>query len=135
MTFLRYLAVSAVCLLFDFGLFMAMVRAGVPTVVAGAAGYLSGAVLHYVLSVKHVFVWADRRFSDSRPAEAMFYVASASIGTGLTTLTIFLLLKAFPETSAAASKAVAMAVSFSVVYLVRSKILMRDTAASRSRNG
>lgn len=110
----RYLVASVVALAVDVAAYTLLVQAGVVPSGAGAAGYLVGLLVHYRLSAAWVFPGADRRMV---PTLAKF-VASGLIGL-VTTAAIIAALTMSGLAGAFVAKAIAVAVSFVAVFLIR----------------
>jgi putative flippase GtrA len=127
--FVRYVLVSGFCLAVDFSLFLAFLSAGMAPAVAGAIGYLAGATSHYFLSVDLVFRSENRKFANMRAVELTLYLLTAAIGTGLTAVIIWIVLSLVSSTDAMIAKAIAAMVTFAAIYLIRSRLLMREARA------
>jgi putative flippase GtrA len=112
----RYGLVSVVCLACDFVIFLALTKAGVLAALAGAAGYIFGLALHFVLSTMLVFD-ATRSQKSMRRLFAEF-AASGGIGLILTAGIITIMLGRLHATPSMA-KLSAVVVSFAVVFLLR----------------
>jgi putative flippase GtrA len=116
----RYTIVSAMALVFDFGVFLALNAVlGLPTV-AGVIGYACGIVLHYFLSRHFVFLAARSRKS----AHRLFteFVASGLIGLAVTA-GVIALATAVLGWAPIVAKIVAAGASFIGVYLIRRTIV------------
>ena len=113
---LRYLAVSALALGFDVAIYASLIAIGIMATAAGAAGYLMGIFVHYMLSARWVFPDAagTRR---TGPTFAKF-VLSALIGLAATT-TIIDVLTRNHLAGAFAAKAAAVVTSYVLVFLLR----------------
>ena len=113
MIFARYLLASVCALACDFLVFLGMSRAGVWPMGAAAMGYCAGLLLHWLLSVRFVFL----RDGDASPAQCAGFALSALVGLAVTTLLVggFTALGLPPATA----RALAVPVSFLAVYAIR----------------
>nr|WP_298400069.1 GtrA family protein [Sphingobium sp.] len=109
---LRYLIASICALALDMALFLGLTRAGLPNAVAATGGYGAGLLLHWIISTRFVFLC-------ERPSHAqrLAFVASALVGL-LATVAIIEILSRL-GLGHAASKLVAIPVSFGAVYAIR----------------
>ena len=118
-----YLLVSAVALAADMASFLALLQAGVTPALAGAAGYSFGIAAHWILSSRLVFALRAAPGGAARMRQKAQFVGSALLGLALTTLIV--------GTGDAAgidprlAKGLAIAVSFTATWLLRSRIVFR----------
>lgn len=112
----RYSAVSVLALAVDFGVYVGLCRWAVNAPVAGIVGYAAGMLAHYILSSSFVFdVTNSQKSAQRRLAE---FAASGLFGLVLTGAVIATLTEYFAA-PAIAAKAVAVALSFLAVFLLR----------------
>lgn len=118
--FLRYAGVSVAALALDTGAFLALCKLGVVPAAAGGIGYLAGLVLHYVLSIRHVF---DAEAS-GKPHRRLFteFAASGLAGLALTSIVIALATGGL-GLSPLPAKLIAVGLSFVAVYLMRQALV------------
>ncbi|EQB08567.1 hypothetical protein L288_07665 [Sphingobium quisquiliarum P25] len=112
-TFTRYLMASVIALCADMLLFLALLKAGAPPAAAGFAGYAGGLLLHWMISIRFVFVPSEQATHGQR----IGFVVSAVIGLALTTGLISGLTGA--GLAPALAKLIAIPVSFLAVYAIR----------------
>ena len=122
-TFLRYFASSAAALAVDTGCFFAMIAAGLPAGPASALAYSIGIVAHWLIVSRAVFAVELAEQGPARTRQKMLFVLSALAGLGVTTLVVSagVALGAGPGIS----KAVAVALSFTVNWLIRRWVVFR----------
>ncbi|MBI1365020.1 MAG: GtrA family protein [Alphaproteobacteria bacterium] len=125
----RYALASALSLSLDSGVYLVLLRAGLNAVLAGVIGYGAGASLHYALSRRFVFV--ARGADKSHIRLAAEFVVSGLVGLWVTAATIALCTGYFGA-SPIAGKAVAIAVSFIVVFAVRRQIVFQASRGARA---
>ncbi|MEM7777339.1 MAG: GtrA family protein [Pseudomonadota bacterium] len=120
---IRYAMVSAAALAFDLAIFFSLMAADfAPAAVNGVIGYLAGGILHYVIAVHIVF---DCRTTGKRHRRLITeYVLVGTVGVGLTAIVLFVLVNVLGAHPMLA-KAVAVALSFSAVYLLRRYVVFR----------
>lgn len=112
-TFSRYLLASICALCADMLLFLALLRLNLHPAVAGFVGYSVGLLLHWMISVRFVFVSGRRATHGQR----IGFILSALIGLGITTSVISCLTAA--GLAPAIAKLMAVPVSFLSVYAIR----------------
>jgi len=126
--FVRYLGASVGALAVDVGVFLALLSFGAGAAPASACGYSLGIVAHWLVSSRAVFDnVADE--ATARTRQKALFVISALFGLGLTTAIV-----AAGEIAAIdprMAKAIAIGVSFSATWLIRSKIVFRSVPAAR----
>lgn len=123
-TWLRYLLASIVALLTDTGLFMLLFHNGVTAVVASAIGYVTGIVVHWLISSRTVFAEAAAaRGSGQRQAQKALFVGSALVGLAITMGIVGAAdLAGFDPRIA---KLGAILVSFQATYMLRRHVVFR----------
>ena len=124
----RYLLASVGALAVDVGLFLTFLAAGAWPATASAAGYCAGIVAHWLLSSRAVFTDTVAASGMARTQQKLLFVASALIGLALTTLIVWAGARAGLDPRIA--KVAAIGVSFSMTWLLRSKVVFRGKAAS-----
>ncbi|WP_340267579.1 GtrA family protein [Sphingobium mellinum] len=112
-TFSRYLLASICALCADMLLFLALLRLNLHPAAAGFVGYSVGLLLHWMISVRFVFL-SDRRATHG---QRVGFILSALIGLGITTSLITGLNAA--GLAPAIAKLMAVPVSFLSVYAIR----------------
>ena len=119
--FLRYLFVSAICLVIDYIVFfVGSFVLGFAVEVSAVLGYLVGLVVAFLLMVSHVFDKAGRR--SSRSIELFLFLISGGLGIGLTYAVTLTVVTIMPS-SVVIPKLAATVVSFVSVYLFRKKVV------------
>jgi putative flippase GtrA len=112
----RYLAVSAIALGCDVAVYASLIGSGIMATAAGAAGYMIGIAVHYVLSARWVFPDADRT---RRTAPTLVkFVATGLIGLA-TTAAIIDVLTRHHFAGAFSAKAAAVVTAYVLVFLLR----------------
>lgn len=124
----RYLLASVGALAVDVGLFLALLATGAWPATASAAGYCAGIVAHWLMSSRAVFADTVAAGGMARTQQKVLFVASALIGLALTTLIVWAGAGAGLDPRIA--KVVAIGVSFSATWLLRSKVVFRGKVAS-----
>ena len=119
-TWARYLLVSGFALAADIGSFLLLLDAGAPTLVASAAGYSLGIVVHWAMSSRAVFADAVAEKGAARTRQQAQFFGSALAGLGIT--------QAIVGVAADAPRRewrcrVAVAVSFQLTYLLRRRVV------------
>lgn len=125
--FLRYLVASALALAVDMGSFLALLAMGSRPAVAAMGGYGLGIVTHWLLSSRTVFVQGVAARGPERNRQKALFVGSALVGLALTTLIV-------GNTAAAGldpriGKVLAIGVSFVTTWLLRERIVFRQSEA------
>ncbi|WP_340588315.1 GtrA family protein [Erythrobacter alti] len=119
----RYLLASVGALAVDVGSFLALLSLGVWAAGASAIGYSLGIVAHWLMSSRAVFIGNVAERGAGRTRQKALFVISALIGLGLTTGIVWAGdVSGFDPRLA---KLVAIAVSFTVTWLVRSRVVFR----------
>lgn len=119
----RYVLASVGALAVDVGSFLAFMALGVAAAPASAMGYSLGILAHWLLSSRAVFHESVASGGMARTRQKALFVISALIGLGLTTAIVGLGVWAGSDPRAA--KAVAIVISFTVTWLIRSRIVFR----------
>jgi putative flippase GtrA len=115
----RYLLASIVALCADTALFLALSHRLLPPAPAACAGYVFGIAVHWLLSVRFVFTGGvAARASAAQPLQ---FLLSALLGLGVTTGVVALATGA--GAPALPAKLAAVAISFTLVYLVRKHVV------------
>ncbi len=123
-TFAAYLSVSALCLLLDYALYLSLLFV-LPPVPAGVISYATAAVLHYILSKRHVFTGGGTWLDGKPHAELALYIASAVLGSAMTAGTLWVVHDVW-NVPARAAKVFAIATSFFAVYGFRKYVIFRS---------
>lgn len=124
---IRYLFASVGALAVDFGSFLALMALGVMTVPAAALGYSLGILAHWLMSSRAVFQDRVASSGTARSQQKALFVISALVGLALTTAIVGLGDRAGLDPRAA--KLVAIGVSFVVTWVIRSKVVFRESAS------
>jgi putative flippase GtrA len=117
----RYVLVSAAALAVDALITLNLTWSGFTPSLSAAAGYIVGLTLHWVLSTRFVFaaeLGADR---GARARQAALFILSGLAGLAVTVAT-FSTAVAF-GIAASVAKALAVAISFCIVYLIRRHVI------------
>lgn len=119
----RYLLASVGALAVDMGMFLALLSLGVWAAGASAAGYSLGIAAHWLMSSRAVFIGRVAARGVPRTRQKALFVISALVGLALTTAIVWAGdVSGFDPRLA---KLVAIAVSFSATWLLRSRIVFR----------
>jgi putative flippase GtrA len=124
----RYLAASAGALAVDIGSFLALLAVGVLPAPAAAAGYSLGVLTHWLVSSRAVFSDAVAPRGHQRTRQKALFVISAFAGLALTTFIVGLGDAAGIDPRAA--KAIAIVASFTLTWLLRSRVVFRAAEAA-----
>ena len=119
--YLRYIAVSAMALGVDMGLFFTLIAADAPSIAASGVSYLTGMVAHWLLSSRLVFGAYLAEPGAGRGKQQGLFFASALAGLALTMLIVGM--GGWFGLDPRVAKLVAVAVSFNATYLMRRKIV------------
>lgn len=120
---LRYILASATALAIDVACFLALLSLGALPAVASAIGYSLGIVAHWLLSSRTVFTEGVAAPGSERTWQKALFVGSALAGLALTTAIVGLGASAGFDPRLA--KLAAIAVSFTLVWLLRSRVVFR----------
>lgn len=127
-TVLRYLIASALSLGVDVGAFLILLNLGAAPAPASAAGYALGIVTHWLISSRKVFADGVARRGPQRTRQKAMFVMSALIGLAATTLIVGG--AAMGGIDPRLAKLVAIVVSFTVTWLLRSRIVFTAEEAA-----
>lgn len=128
---LLYLAVSALAWLVDVAvLYFAAMQLDMPHYLAAAVGYLVGLLVHYVLSVRYVFVY--RRMAGQWRTELLIYLLSGLLGVALSAGIVHV--GSLLGLRLIISKLIATGVTFIAVFGVRKIALFTAVNFSLRRN-
>lgn len=123
---LRYLLASVGALAVDIGCFLLLLASAVPAAMASAIGYSAGILAHWLLSSRTVFTDSVAERGMQRTRQKALFVISALAGLALTTAIVgtadYFLIDPRP------AKLVAIAASFTLTWLLRSRIVFRADA-------
>lgn len=118
---LRYALVSATALTLDTLVTLNLAWSGVAPAFSAAAGYSLGLALHWVLSTRFVFSAEVAETQAARARQAALFIISGLGGLAFTVATFTGAVgMGLP---ASISKALAVGVSFCIVYLIRRHII------------
>ncbi len=123
----RYLLASVGALAVDMGSFLALLSLGAMPAPASAASYSLGILAHWLLSSRTVFHDTVARRGIGRTKQKALFLVSALLGLGLTTLIVGLGHQAGIDPRLA--KIVAVGASFTLTWLLRSKVVFRRKIA------
>jgi putative flippase GtrA len=116
-TYLRYIAASAVALGADLCLFLVLLRAHVPAMVAAGAGYCLGVGVHWLLSSRTVFAESLAERGLARHRQGIMFACSALAGLGATMAVTGI--GAALHLDPRLARLAAVAVAFQLVWLLR----------------
>lgn len=119
----RYLVASAISLGMDLASFLLMLRINMSAVQASMLGYISGLVVHWLLSSRIVFANKIQSTVAARTRQKLLFVLSALVGLAITAALIKCGLQL--GLNLGLSKLAAIAVSFNVTYLLRHYFIFR----------
>lgn len=127
---LRYLAASVLALGVDMGSFLALLELGAAAAPASAAAYALGIVAHWLLSSRTVFTEGVAERGAGRTRQKAMFVMSALVGLAVTTAIVAggTALGLDPRLA----KLAAIVVSFTVTWLLRSRVVFNAEAGSRA---
>ncbi len=120
-TFLRYVGASAVALAGDMALFNLFLLADWEPVVAAAASYAAGIVIHWLISSRLVFVEGAQTAGMDRVRQKGLFLGSAFVGLGLTVAIVWAGDRAGLDANLA--KLAAIGVSFVATYVLRKTLV------------
>lgn len=120
---LRYLLASVGALAVDMGCFLALLSAGMWPAGASAIGYALGIVAHWLMSSRAVFADTVADHGLARTRQKALFVVSAFVGLALTSGIVWIGDASGIDPRLA--KIVAIAVSFTATWLLRSRIVFR----------
>ena len=120
---LRYLMASVGALAVDVGCFLLLLASNVQAATASAIGYSAGILAHWLLSSRTVFTDSVADRGPQRTKQKALFVISALAGLALTITIVgtadFLSFDPRP------AKLIAVAASFTLTWLLRSRIVFR----------
>lgn len=127
-TLVRYFGASVGALLIDTGAFLVMLELGMAPAPASALGYALGIAAHWLLSSRAVFAAETAPHGPARHRQKALFLISALVGLGLTVAIV-------GAGSAAGAnprfaKLIAVAVSFGVTWLLRSRLVFAPRQAT-----
>ncbi|MEO0589272.1 MAG: GtrA family protein [Pseudomonadota bacterium] len=126
----RYGLASVGALAVDVGSFLAFMEAGLHPTPASAMGYSLGILAHWLMSSRAVFQHGVAEGGFARTRQKALFVISALVGLGLTALIVTV--GDWTGAQPMVSKLVAIVISFTATWLLRSRIVFR---ADPSENG
>ena len=121
---LRYLMASVGALAVDVGLFLLLLSGGLQAALASAVGYSAGILAHWILSSRTVFTDSVAQRGHQRTRQKALFVLSALAGLALTTGIVGL--ADYASLDPRPAKLVAIAASFAVTWLLRSRVVFRS---------
>ena len=124
--FVRYIGASVGALAVDVGSFLGLMAVGMLAAPASAIGYTLGILAHWLLSSRTVFQDSVADRGAERTKQKALFVISALVGLGLTTAIVGAADMAGGDPRLA--KILAIIVSFTATWLLRSKIVFRAKA-------
>jgi len=118
---LRYLVASGGALAVDVGCFLALLALGMWPAAASATGYMLGVIAHWLMSSRAVFTGDVAERGVARTRQKALFVVSALAGLVVTTAIVWSgdAIGMDPRLA----KLVAIAVSFALTWLVRSRFV------------
>lgn len=120
-----YIGVSVVALGCDVAVYSSNVMGHMNHTLAAALGYISGLLVHFLLSRRLVF--GSLAVGKEGALEALGFLASGLAGLAITALTVWLISGVLGLGSVVA-KIAAVGASFFGVYLLRSKIVFKRSS-------
>jgi len=128
--FVRYVLASVGALAVDVGSFLALLAIGVMAAPASAIGYSLGILAHWLMSSRAVFIGDVAERGAARTRQKALFVVSALIGLALTTAIVGV--GDWSGIDPRMAKVAAIAVSFLVTWLIRSRIVFRSGTSPTS---
>jgi putative flippase GtrA len=122
---IRYGFASIAALAVDMGSFLALLALLVPAALASAVAYSIGIVTHWLLSSRTVFTDTVAERGPERMRQKALFVGSALVGLALTTAIVGA--ADFGGIDPRIAKLVAIVVSFTATWLLRSRIVFRNS--------
>jgi putative flippase GtrA len=116
-TFARYFASSAAALCVDSTIFFVLIAIGAPAGPASALAYAVGILAHWLITSRAVFVAEVAERGPARTRQKFFFVLSALAGLAVTTGIVSV--GASMGANLVLTKGIAVAVSFTVNWLLR----------------
>lgn len=121
---IRYILASVGALAVDVGSFLAFMAMGVAAAPASALGYSLGILAHWLMSSRAVFQDTVAQSGVERTKQKALFVISALVGLALTTAIVGA--GDYAGGDPRLAKLVAIVVSFTATWLLRSKIVFRE---------
>lgn len=121
--FVRYVLASVGALAVDVGSFLALMAAGMGAAPASAIGYSLGILAHWLMSSRAVFQDSVATSGMARTRQKALFVISALVGLALTTAIVGI--ADWSGVDPRLAKIFAIVVSFTVTWLIRSRIVFR----------
>lgn len=121
---IRYILASVGALAVDVGSFLAFMAMGVAAAPASALGYSLGILAHWLMSSRAVFQDTVAESGAARTKQKALFVISALVGLALTTAIVGA--GDYAGGDPRLAKLVAIVVSFTATWLLRSKIVFRE---------
>ena len=122
---IRYILASVGALAVDVGSFLAFMAIGVAAAPASAIGYSLGILAHWLMSSRAVFQDTVAEGGVERTKQKALFVISALVGLALTTAIVGA--GDYSGGDPRLAKLVAIIVSFTATWLLRSKIVFRGS--------
>lgn len=126
---IRYVLASIGALAVDVGCFLAFMALGVAAAPSSALGYSLGILAHWVMSSRAVFHDTVATRGAARTRQKALFVISALAGLAITTVIVGT--GAWAGGDPRLAKLVAIVVSFTATWLLRSKIVFRTTLSEK----
>lgn len=120
---IRYILASVGALAVDVGSFLALMAVGVAAAPASALGYSLGILAHWLMSSRAVFQDTVAERGVERTKQKALFVVSALVGLALTTAIVGA--GDYAGGDPRMAKLVAIVVSFTATWLLRSRIVFR----------
>lgn len=120
---LRYILASVGALAVDVGSFLALLAGGVGAAAASAIGYSLGIAAHWLMSSRAVFQDTVAERGLARTRQKALFVISALVGLALTTAIVGA--GEWTGLDSLVAKGIAIIVSFTVTWLLRSTIVFQ----------
>ena len=115
--YLRYIGVSAVALVIDMSVFLALIAGTMVASIAAGIGYGVGIVVHWSLSSRMVFADRVAQSGTGRGKQKALFIMSAVLGLGLTMMIVGVGTRIGID--ARIAKIIAIGVSFNATYFLR----------------
>lgn len=128
--FVRYVLASVGALAVDVGSFLALMAVGVAPALASAIGYSFGILAHWLMSSRAVFQGHVASGGRARARQKALFVISALLGLAMTTAIVAA--GDWSGVDPRLAKVFAIVASFTATWLIRSRIVFRSSANTRS---
>lgn len=119
----RYLLASVGALAVDVGTFLVLLSMGMWAAGASAIGYSLGIIAHWLMSSRAVFIGNVAERGSARTKQKTLFVISALIGLAITTAIVWAADAAGSDPRIA--KIIAIAISFTTTWILRSRVVFR----------